>query len=227
MEMGTKLLEDELRKQGMSASAMKGEKALDAANAFNLKSVDNLLMAIGYGKVSARQIVNRLRSDRVHEEPAQPSKPAKKPAKAQRGIRITGMDNLLYTVAKCCYPVPGDNIVGFITKGKGVTIHRNDCANLQRNAVDDSRLVDVAWISDEGAPSSAKLFVETVDLPGMLAKLSALISSLDINLSNLTASSSTDRHAHFTFTLLIKDKSQLMSLTHKLMSCEGVIRVKR
>jgi GTP pyrophosphokinase len=230
MEMGTKLLEDELRKQGMSASAIKGDKILDSAKAFNLKSAEDLLMAVGYGKVSARQIVNRLRSGDKHEEPPPPAKTAKtagKTTKVQKGIRITGVDNLLYTVAKCCYPVPGDNIVGFITKGKGVTIHRNDCGNLQRNALDESRLVDVSWSSDECAPSCAKLFVETVDEPGMLAKLSALISSLDINLSNLTASSSTDKHAHFTFTLKIKDKSQLMSLTHKLMSCEGVIRVKR
>jgi GTP pyrophosphokinase len=229
MELGTKLLEDELRKQGLSPSAIKDEKTLDAARAFNLKNVDNLLMAIGYGKVSARQIVNRLRSGEKPDEPAQPVKPAKtsRTSKAQKGIKITGIDNILYTVAKCCYPVAGDNIVGFITKGKGVSIHRNDCAHLLRNAVDESRLVDVSWSSDEDASCCAKLFVETADAPGMLARLSALISSLEINLSNLTASSSENKHAHFTFTLQIKDKSQLMSLTHKLMSCEGVIRVKR
>ncbi len=93
--------------------------------------------------------------------------------------------------------------------------------------LDDARLIDVSWKANDKALSQARLYIETIDKPGMLAKLSASISSLNINLAHLAAYSTQDRHAHFTFVLQVKDKPQLLNLNRKLMSSEGVLSVRR
>ncbi len=126
----------------------------------------------------------------VPEKPAEevPAVKVIRPPKEQKGITIKGVDNVLYHTAKCCFPVPGDKLVGFVTRGRGATIHREDCPNLERHAIDNARLVDVEWKSGD-TTSPAKLFVETVDKPGILANLSALISSVNVNISHVEARS--------------------------------------
>jgi GTP pyrophosphokinase len=163
------------------------------------------------------------------EKPAEEvpiTKPAK-PPKEQKGITIKGVDNVLYHTAKCCFPIPGDGLIGFVTRGRGVTIHRKDCPNLDRLAVDNARLVDVDWKTEGEATSPVKLLIETVDKPGMLASLSSLISSVNVNISNLTVVTTEDKKALITFVLEVKDKSQLSGLTQKIAQIEGVLRVSR
>jgi GTP pyrophosphokinase len=137
------------------------------------------------------------------------------------------MDNILYHTGKCCYPIPGDTLVGFVTIGKGVTIHRKDCPNLGRIAYEDSRLVDVTWQTSDEARAQARVLVETVDRPGILANLSALISSVNVNISHLSATTSSDRQAHITIILAVKNNAQLQTLIHKIGQIEGVLRVRR
>jgi GTP pyrophosphokinase len=114
-----------------------------------------------------------------------------------------------------------------VTKGRGVTIHRKDCPNLDRLAVDDARLVEVDWKIEDNSTTPVKVFVETVDKPGILANLSAVISSVNINISHVEASSTEDKKAHIYFILEVKDRNQLISLTQKIAQLEGVLRVKR
>jgi GTP pyrophosphokinase len=117
--------------------------------------------------------------------------------------------------------------VGFVTIGKGVTIHRRDCPNLERLAVEDARLVDVEWEPSLDITANTKLFVETVDKPGILASLSALISSLNINITHLEAISTQEKRGHITLIIEVKDLSQLKSLMHKISQMEGIIRIRR
>ncbi|MBE0425404.1 MAG: bifunctional (p)ppGpp synthetase/guanosine-3',5'-bis(diphosphate) 3'-pyrophosphohydrolase [Nitrospirae bacterium] len=225
MELGIKMLEGEIRKHDLSMSVLKSEAMQDVFKFFNIKSIDDLYASVGFGKLSAHQIINKL----MPEKPAEEIPIAKivKPPKAKRGIIIKGLDNVLYHTAKCCYPIPGDGLVGYITRGKGVTIHRKDCPNLDRIAVDDARLVDVEWKTGGDMTSPVKLFMETIDRPGILATLSAVISSVNINISHIEASSTDDKKAHITFILEVKDKHQLSGLTQKIAQLEGVIRVTR
>jgi GTP pyrophosphokinase len=123
--------------------------------------------------------------------------------------------------------VPGDNLVGFVTIGKGVTIHRRECPNLERLAVEEARLVDVEWQPAGDATANTKLYVETIDKPGILASLSALISSVNININHLEATSTQDKRGHITFIIEVKDLAQLKALVHKISQMEGIIRVKR
>lgn len=225
IELGTKMIEGEIRKHNLSMSILKSEEMQEVLKYFNIKSIDDLYASVGFGKLSAHQIVNKL----VPEKPIEEKSIEKivKPPKPTRGIIIKGLDNVLYHTAKCCYPIPGDGLVGYITKGRGVTIHRKDCPNLDRIAVDDARLVDVEWKRGEDTTSPVKLFLETIDKPGILANLSAVISSVNVNISHIEASSTEDKKAHIIFILEVKDKQQLSSLTQKLAQLEGVIKVSR
>ncbi len=225
IELGLKLLEGELKRNDLGTSILKSEDMQKALKFFNIQSLEDLYASVGYGKLSAHQVVNKL----IPEKPAEevPVTRITKPPKELKGITIKGVDNVLYHTAKCCFPIPGDGLVGFVTRGRGVTIHRKDCPNLDRLAVDDARLVDVEWKTEEDATSPARLLIETVDRPGILANLSALISSVNVNIRHVEASSTEDKTAHIIFILQVKDKSQLSGLTQKIAQMEGVLRVSR
>ncbi len=225
MELGLKLLEGELKRNDLGTSILKSEDMQKALKFFNIQSLEDLYASVGYGKLSAHQVVNRL----IPEKPAEEVSVTRitKPPKELKGITIKGVDDVLYHTAKCCFPIPGDGLIGFVTRGRGVTIHRKDCPNLDRLAVDNARLVDVEWKTEEDATSPARLLLETVDKPGILANLSALISSVNVNISHVEASSTEDKTARITFILQVKDKSQLSGLTQKIAQMEGVLRVSR
>jgi guanosine-3',5'-bis(diphosphate) 3'-pyrophosphohydrolase len=225
VELGIKLLEAELRRHDLSLSVLKSADMQKVLKFFNIQSLEDLYAFIGYGKMSAHQIVNRLLPEKPVEEV--PAAKVQKPAKEQKGITIKGVDNVLYHRAKCCFPIPGDNLIGFVTRGRGVTIHRKDCPSLDRLAFDDARLVDVEWKPEGEATSPVRLLVETIDKPGILASISALISSVNVNISNISARPTEDEKAHITFILAVKDKSQLAALTQKIAQIEGVLKVSR
>lgn len=225
IELGSKLLEEEIKRHDLSQSVLKSEEIQKVLKAFSLQSIEDLIISIGYGRLSAHQVVNKVIPEKPVEEVPVPK--VAKLSKEHKGITIRGVDDVLYHIAKCCFPVPGDKLVGFVTRGKGVTIHRQECSNLDRLAVDKSRLVDVEWKSTDDTTSPARLFVETVDKPGILANLSALISSVDVNISHLQASSTEDKKAYIIFILEVKDKNQLNLLTQKIAQMEGVLKVSR
>ena len=225
IDLGIKLFEEELKRHDLDTSILKSEDAQKVLENFNLKSVEDLYASVGYGKLSAHQFVNKLLPEKPQEEVPIPK--ITRQQKEPKGITIKGVDNVLYHTAKCCFPIPGDGLVGYVTRGKGVSIHRKDCPNLDRLALDEARLVDVEWKTEDGSTSPARLFIETVDKPGMLASLSAIISSVEVNISHLEASSTEDKKAHITFILEVQDKTQLAGLTRKIAQLEGVLKVSR
>ncbi len=224
IELGKRLIEEELKKHSLPISILKSEKFEDLLKAMGIQSADDLFVNIGYGKISAHQVVNKL----VPEKEQEVIPKIVKPHKDKKSIiTIKGIDNVLYHIAKCCFPVPGDNITGFITKGKGVTIHRRECSNLERLAIDNTRLIDVEWSHDGDIKSESKLFVECIDKPGILANLSSLISSANVNISFLKASSTHDKRALIEITLEVKDKQQVSNIINKIAQMEGILSVKR
>src|SRR4030066_103256 len=144
-QLGLKLLEGELKRHDFSHSILKSEQMQEVLLFFNSPSVEELCVSVGFGRLSAHQVVNKLMPEKPTEE-VRVAKPAK-PPKEQKGITIKGVDNVLYRTAKCCFPVPGDKLVGFVTRGRGATIHRVDCSNLEQLAIDNERLVDGEWKS--------------------------------------------------------------------------------
>ena len=230
LELGIKLIEQELRKHNLSPALLKSPKVEELAKDYNVLNGEELIAAVGFGRISAQQVVNRLLPEGVPRKEEE-KEPLKRPAKGEtegRGVSIKGIDDVLYHTAKCCFPVPGDNLIGFITRGKGVAVHRRDCQSVQRIAVDEARVVDVDWRGDGNSTAAAKLFVDTVDKPGILANLSSVISSLNINISHIEATTYQDRKAaRITLILMVKDRSQLYSIVQKIAQMEGVLAVKR
>jgi GTP diphosphokinase / guanosine-3',5'-bis(diphosphate) 3'-diphosphatase len=226
IDLGVKLLEGELRRHNLSPSLSKSDEILGAAKALGINSLEDLYVTVGFGKLSPRQIITRLMPEKEVAETE--AVKVRRTRKEQKGVSIKGIDNVLYHTAKCCYPIPGDGLVGFVTIGKGVTIHRRDCANIERLVGEDARLVDVQWKASGDSTANARLQVETIDKPGILANLSSLISSVDININHLEASTSTqEKKGHITFIIEVKDISQLRVLIQKISQMEGILRVKR
>jgi guanosine-3',5'-bis(diphosphate) 3'-pyrophosphohydrolase len=226
IELGTKLLEEEIKRHGLPLSVLKSEKMEETIKSFSLSSIEDLYVSVGYGKVSAHQVVNRFMPEKEEREVI--PKPARLPREESKSIiTITGIDNVMYHLGKCCFPVPGDNIAGFITKGKGVTIHRSDCHNLERLAVDSARLIGVEWSQDGDVTSMVKLHVEGMDKPGILADLTAVISGANVNISHLQAMSTHDKRALLEFTLEVKNRNQIVSLINKISQLDGVLSVRR
>ncbi len=224
-ELGIRLIEEEIKRHGLALAVLKSPKMDEVLKAFSAPALEDLYVLVGYGKISAHQVVNRLAPEKPEEE-ALPK--IVKPQRDKRSvIDIKGIDNVLYHVGKCCFPVPGDQIVGFITKGKGVTIHRKECSNLERLAVDSERLIDVQWSQNSDITSSARLYIETIDKPGTLANLSALISAANVNINFLKASSTHEKMALFELMLEIKDRNQLNNLVNKISQMDGVVKVRR
>jgi len=226
VELGIKLLETELRKHNMSNTMMKSEELLKAAKSLGLGSLEELFVTVGFGKVSPHQVVNRLMPDKVVGEQPEMVR-VSKPLKEHKGVSIKGIDDVLYHTAKCCYPVPGDSLVGFVTIGKGVTIHRRDCPNIERMVVEEARLIDVDWQPAGDMTANAKVSVETLDKPGILANISALVSSVNINITHLEAVSNQDRGGLITFVIGVRDLKQLRGLIQKITQMEGILRVSR
>ncbi|MBI5101669.1 MAG: bifunctional (p)ppGpp synthetase/guanosine-3',5'-bis(diphosphate) 3'-pyrophosphohydrolase [Nitrospirae bacterium] len=225
VELGIKLLETELRRHNMSNALMKSEDILKVAKSLGLGTLEELFVSVGFGKISPHQVLNRL----VPEKAVGDHEPVRtmKPLREHKGVSIKGIDDVLYHTAKCCYPIPGDNLVGFVTVGKGVTIHRRECPNIEKQVVEEARLIDVDWQPSGDFLANARVVVETVDKPGILANLSALISSVNININHLEATSTPDQRGLITFLIGVKDLAQLKMIIQKIRQMEGILRVTR
>ncbi|MBF0329344.1 MAG: bifunctional (p)ppGpp synthetase/guanosine-3',5'-bis(diphosphate) 3'-pyrophosphohydrolase [Nitrospirae bacterium] len=230
IELGNKLIEDELKRHGIPLSILKSEKMQEVLKSFSFLTLEDLYVGVGYAKISVHQVVHRLVPEKTDEEKtdeAQIHKHHKPAVSKDNVIKITGIDNVLYYLGKCCYPVAGDKIAGFVTKGKGVTIHRRDCKNLERLASGSEKLIDVEWSRDSDILSMSKIFVECADKPGLMAALSSLISSANINISSIKANSTNDKRAFMELVLQVKDREQLNTVINKISQIEGVLGVRR
>jgi len=228
MLLGKELLEKELRKHDLSpAKIFKSEELPHVVNELSHNTVDDLLAAIGYGKVSAHMVANKLAPEKQHVEPVQKKPPQKHAKTSSGGMKISGMDNMLIHLSKCCNPVPGDNVVGFITRGRGVSVHTADCTNIGDLAFDKERLVDVSWGDLQAALHAVKISVRTEDKPGLLAGVSSSISAAEANITHAEALTGEDRQATLNFTIDIKDVEHLNRIIKNIESINGVIDVKR
>ena len=232
--LGKELLEKDLRKHDLSPSKVfKSDDLPRLAQDLSHNTVDDLLAAIGYGKVSAHMVANKLMPERPHVEPVpkrQPRKTAvteKKHPPAGGGMKIAGMDEMLFHLSKCCNPVPGDRVVGFITRGRGISIHTADCPNIADDSFDRDRLIEVAWGDFQPGAHSVKITVRTQDRPGLLANVSSSISAADANITHAEVSTNQEKQAVLNFTIDIKDVEHLNRIIKSIEGVDGVLDVRR
>ncbi len=238
IEIGRDVAEREFRRFGITLNKVqKGGELEKAANALGYRIPDDLLAGIGYGKVSPADVLRHLVPAEKLAEPHPAATPVptsriteifRKVARlpATGGVRISGIDDVLVRYGRCCNPVPGDAIVGFITRGRGVTVHTAVCDKVM--GMDPERRVDVAWDVKGDFKRPVSLRVITTDRPGILAKISQTFSEAGVNISQASCRSTTPgERAVNDFEVTVGDLKQLNQVMRSIERIEGVQSVKR
>ncbi|HET8540925.1 MAG TPA: bifunctional (p)ppGpp synthetase/guanosine-3',5'-bis(diphosphate) 3'-pyrophosphohydrolase [Anaeromyxobacter sp.] len=236
IEIGREVAEREFRRFGVTLNKIqKGGELEKAANALGYRIADDLIAAIGYGKVAPAEVLRQiLPAEKLAEpHPADGAPPSrltemfrKMAGRQAGGVRISGIDDVLVRFGRCCNPVPGDPIVGFITRGRGVTVHTVSCEKVL--GIDPERRVDVAWDVKGDFKRPVALRVITTDRPGILAKISQTFSEAGVNISQATCRSTTPgERAVNDFEVTIGDLKQLNQVMRSIERIDGVQSVKR
>lgn len=220
IERGREILEKELRRLGVSFADRER-----IAQLFKYEVVDDFLAAIGCGDINPNQIALKLTATEEKPLPQPTTAPAK--VKTTSAVKVLGVGDLLTHIASCCQPVPGDEIIGFITRGRGVTIHRKNCTNIL-NEDEKERLVKVEW-GEAGVSFPVNITVDAWDRVGLLRDVSALVSEEDVNIASVTLSDPDRRDGTLSIflTVDIRNIGQLGRLFGKLEAVPGVINVSR
>src|SRR5262249_10833528 len=182
LELGRELFDREAKKYRLTPATLLGSEEMKKLIAeMGYATSEDLLAAMGYGKASIHQVLGKLAPTVVREHDQTPeTKPQKAPRKSDGAVRISGVDDVLVRFGKCCSPVPGDGIVGFITRGRGLTVHARDCLTVAKNVLDKERLLAVEWDGDSADPAKRPVKIAVYigkDRPGLLAEITAAISS--------------------------------------------------
>jgi len=234
IDVGRKLLDKEARRFDLSKVMVEAEVLKKAAEGFGLPKADDLLAQIGYGKIGARQVLDALvpAGQLKEKAPDHPVVSAVKrvllPGGTADRITVNGADDLMVVRARCCNPIRGERIVGYITRGKGVSVHAATCTNVVNLLYDPERRIDVEW--DQGgdpAPYTVRLTMQVEDRKGMLAQLSASIADINTNILSLEATTGADTHARIDMTVEIKDVKHLEKVIKSLRRVDGVLDVER
>jgi GTP pyrophosphokinase len=229
IELGKELFEREARKYRLNPAALlAGEEARKAAADLGYPGVDDILAAIGYGKTSVQQILAKLAPAAVLEAPERPRAAAPVKAEPEQGVRIRGVEDLLVRFARCCNPLPGDQIVGFITRGRGLTVHTRDCLTVAKSVLDRERLIDVEWDVDEPAKRPVRIAVYIGrDRPGLLSEITGAISSRNGNITKAEVTVTDDRRGINHFVVEVADLDQLQGIMAAIREVPDVVNVER
>jgi GTP pyrophosphokinase len=231
--LGKEILDKELRKYDLhQTKLMKSGELAKVAGEFSFQGAEELIAAVGYGKVTANQIIGKLLPpERLEQKEEQEESRLKSllhkitRAGPKDALLIKGIDNVMVRYAGCCNPVPGDRVVGFITRGRGVTIHTVDCQSVVDE--DPNRKVEVEWDSTKGYSYPARIRIYSDDKKGLLAEISSSIASNEANITNARVETTDDRRAIGTFELQIRDLNHLKKVIKGLEKIKGVHRVER
>jgi len=230
LSMGREVCEREFRKKGLNfGNYLNSPELLEAARSLSFKSVDDLLANIGYRKISPTQVIGRLPSlapaEPVEKEPEALASERRKTAAPSGGIKVRGADDVLVRMARCCNPVPGERIVGYITRGRGITVHHALCRNLSRG--DSDRRIEVEWDSGKGKVFPVDVKVVCAKEKGMLAGLSGVLGQLDANILDVHLDSSASDATMCLFKIEVKDNKHLQRVLLALKAERGVYQVQR
>ncbi len=231
LALGRELFEREAKKYRLAPAALlTSDEMKKLVGELGFPSADDLLASIGYGKTSIQQVLGRLAPAAVHDTDAATEARPARPVRKGEGpaVRIRGVDDLLVRFAKCCSPVPGDGIVGFITRGRGLTVHARDCLTVAKNVLDKERLVTVEWGAAEPAKRPVRIAVYIGrDRPGLLAEITAAISSRQGNIIKAEITVTDDRKGLNHFVVEVEDLRQLQDIMQAIRDVKDIVNVER
>ncbi|GLI50292.1 (p)ppGpp synthetase [Tepidanaerobacter syntrophicus] len=232
---GKDMLEKEGRRQGYDIyQLMKLDFMNNLLKKMSFANIDDMYAAIGYGAVTTKQILQKIleeykKSTKLKQETIieKVDTKAKKKKNVDHGIKIDGVDNLLVKFSRCCNPVPGDKIVGYITRGRGVSIHRQDCKNVARGDFDKDRLIDVKWEGFEETSYPVEIQASAHDRPGILSEVINLVSDMKTNIDAINARTTKDGVAVIDMILEINNKQHLENVMQKIKKINGIYSIRR
>ena len=230
LALGREMLEKEGRKVSLNvAKSLKEGQLAIVAQDMNFDSVEDLMAAVGYAHHTPRKVLNRLYAVLHPEEPVAAEAPKEKEKDAHKpkseGVSLTGVDGVLIRFAKCCNPVPGDAIVGYISRGLGVSVHRMDCANVPN--MEPERLISVHWDGMEDKPYQARIHVLARNEQGVLAQVTQLLAQDGVNIDALSSKGLVDGRAEIDITLEVRDAGQLYKIIETMSKLPPIIEIVR
>jgi GTP diphosphokinase / guanosine-3',5'-bis(diphosphate) 3'-diphosphatase len=232
-DVGRRLIEKEARRQGLSLKKVADEDFLRVATGYGRAKAEDLYADLGYGKYSARQVVAKLTGKAAKEEAAESAEPPPLVSKVKKilgikdaGILVLGQENLMVYRAKCCNPIKGDPIVGYVTRGRGVAVHHTACPNVQKLLYQSERRISVQWSEQAGEIYTVTLRVHAKDRPGLLANITSVISGVGANIQYLD-SRPDNLDARIEATLDINDRDQLERILKSIKRIPGISDVER
>jgi GTP pyrophosphokinase len=237
VEIGQKSLEREARRLGVNLGRISKNDLEVVATEYGVSKTEDLYAALGYGRFSARQVLQKVAPDNALAE--SPAETAPKPAEPRKSIplgdgdlaiHVTGIDQLMVYRAKCCNPIRGEPIVGYITRGKGVAVHSAQCPNVQNLMYEVERKIEVEWVRTASESFPVKVIVYTDDRPGILNQLTSILSAESSNIRSLEAradSSRQDEAAIIDITMDVRDKKQLDRVVTAFRRIPGVRDIER
>jgi guanosine-3',5'-bis(diphosphate) 3'-pyrophosphohydrolase len=236
IELGRRLFEKQARRFDLNPkTVLESEEFAKFAGEYGAPKSDELLAHIGYGKLSARTVLQKACPSGVLKEKPPESgvvsavKRVLRVGGAADRIKVSGTDDVMVFRAKCCNPIRGERIVGYITRGKGVSVHSAACSNVLNLMFDPDRRIDVEWDSAGGdhAPYTVRITMHVEDRRGMLAEISAKVSDINTNITNMEARTGGDDEARIDMTVEIKDMKHLEKVIKSIKAVEGVLGVER
>jgi GTP pyrophosphokinase len=244
---GRELLAREMRKQGLGISSVRSTRAINTVcEELGVQGSDELMAQIGAGKISQRMIANKLLKILVRpQEDAWPSAGAvtgldhttqdiiiperRREKRSQTGVLVKGLEDVLVRLAQCCNPVPGDAIIGFVTRGRGVSVHRANCPNAASLKASPERMIEVSW-QQESQPTTTfnvEVFVEAVDRLRLLQDVTVALVNNGVNIIGSNTASHTDGIVEMRFVFEVGSTMQIRTVLDDLNNVEGVIEAKR
>jgi GTP pyrophosphokinase len=229
---GQEMLEQELARAGLRTDVARGALLERIASRLNYSTPTDLYAAIGFGDASAQAVVNRVRDELKHDNVVDLTKIGRRPSprktvRRTSGVRIAGVDDVLVRLSKCCSPVPGDPIIGYVTIGRGVSVHRADCPNVAFMNATPERILQAQWLDDAGLTHGVDIEVEADDRSQLLQDIMAVFAELKTQVSSVNARVRKEGVAVASLTVQIRDLNHLHKLLTKLETLKNVRRVYR
>jgi guanosine-3',5'-bis(diphosphate) 3'-pyrophosphohydrolase len=228
LALGKELLEKEFRKHHLKFNQLlKSDEMKKIFTEYSLSAAEDLFLIVGYGKLSPKYVANRfiIEEGADKEKESEVKKKKSAASSSSPGISLTGIDDVMVRFAKCCNPIPGDEIYGYISRGRGVTVHTAQCPVIR--TMDHDRLVDVSWNLKEKHTYPVQMKVVSIDYKGVLAEISAVISALDVNISHAEVDTSSGSQAICTFTLDVNDLKHFDKVVAEIKKLSNVLSVER
>ena len=237
IEKGKEIIERELKKIGVKHDDLFKPEFINAAlNRYKYNTIDDMYASVGFGSISSGKIIARMLEEykKVHKEDdiektleALSKEKVHKEKPSQNGIIVKGIDNCLVKLSKCCNPVPGDEIIGYITRGRGVSVHRTDCVNTKKLLEEGNRIIDVYWSDTKKTSYSADIEVYANDRIGLLADVVKVLGDNKCNIIAVASKTNRERIAVIELTIEVENTEKLNNVLKNLRKVDSVYEVKR